>query len=128
MLSGLSAHVNDDPVSFAHDLRAEWRVLVVDAIRQIRANLRQRIVRIEPLCEQLGVCRSHLHHVFVRAGLVSVSDFIKREQLAMALRLLRGTNKPISQIAHETGFLTATHFATFVKRLTGKPPRSLRND
>jgi len=36
------------------------------------------------------------------------------------------TRKPIAEIAHAAGFLTVTHFATFVKRRTGHSPRDLR--
>jgi len=124
--SSLATLMRDALTTYAHDLREGGNALVCDAIRQIRTNLENRIVRLEPLCAQLKVSRSHLHRTFRDAGLVGLSEFIKREQLRLSLRLLRQTTKSVSEIAYEAGFLSVTHFATFVKRRTGKSPRDLR--
>jgi len=139
-LRHLLAESKDDPVSnsaclslltdilttLAVDLREQGNALLGDAVRQIRANLSRGIVRLEPLCEQLHVSRAHLHAVFVRAGLKSPSDFIRHEQLRLALRLLRTTQQPVADIARRAGFISMTHFANFMRRHTGKSARAWR--
>jgi len=124
--AGVMSAMSDALVTYAHDLRSNGNALVFDAVRQIRANLAHGAVRLQDLSEALGVSRSQLHRVFAAQDLGSVSEFVKREQLRLALRLLRETRKPIAEIARAAGFLTVTHFATFMKRRTGHSPRDLR--
>lgn len=120
--------LTDVLISVARDLREDGNGFVGDAIRQIRANLKQGIVRLEPLCAQLHVSRAHLHSVFVHAGLESPSAFIRNEQMRLALRLLQTTRLPIADIAQRAGFISKTHFANFMRRNTGKSAREWRND
>jgi len=124
--SGLGALMASALTTYAHDFMENGNALVCEAIRQIRLNLKNRIVRIDPLCDQLKVSRSYLHRAFRNAGLLGASEFIKQEQLRHALHLLKATDKSIADIAEESGFLSVTHFATFVRSRTGKSPRELR--
>ncbi|MGN0846135.1 MAG: helix-turn-helix domain-containing protein [Kiritimatiellia bacterium] len=121
----LVARLSDALVTFAHDFRERNGILYA-AIRQIRENLRNRIVRLTPLYEQIHVGHTSLHAVFVESGMGSPAEFIRREQLRWAKRLLLTTQKPVSEIALETGFISATYFANFIKRMTGKTAREIR--
>lgn len=112
--------------SMVGDVRENGNALVFDAIRQIRRNLSKGVVRIQDLCNELGVCRSYLHRVFRSAGLGSVAEFIKAEQLHGALAMLRDTDWPISEIARKSGFISVTHFSTFIKKRVGRTPHELR--
>lgn len=118
--------LTDILISVARDLREDGNGFLGDAIRQIRANLKQGIVRLEPLCEQLHVSRAHLHSVFVHAGLESPSAFIRSEQMRLVLRLLQTTRLPIADVAQRAGFISKTHFANFMRRMTGKSAREWR--
>lgn len=119
--------LTDVLISVARDLGVGGNGFLGDAIRQIRANLKQGIVRLEPLCEQLHVSRAHLHSVFVHAGLEAPSVFIRNEQTRLVLRLLQTTRLPIADIAQRAGFISKTHFANFMRRMTGKSAREWRN-
>ena len=119
-------YLSDLVTSIVGDARANGNVLVFDAIRQIRANLSNGIVRLQELCDELNVCRSYLHRVFRDAGLGSIAAFIKSEQLQRALWLLRNTDQPVTEIARASGFISTTHFSTFIRKRVGRPPRELR--
>ena len=119
-------YLSDLVVSIVGDARANGNAIVFDAIRQIRANLSKGVVRLQELCDELKVCRSYLHRVFRDAGLGSVAAFVKAEQLQRALWLLRNTDQPIAQIARASGFISTTHFSTFIRKHVGRPPRELR--
>ncbi len=47
-------------------------------------------------------------------------------RIAEAIRLLKNTDKPVTDIALETGFYSSQHFATTFKKLTGYTPRQFR--
>lgn len=120
------SYLSDFVASVVGDARANGNAIVFDAIRQIRTNLAKGAVRLQELCDELGVCRSYLHRVFRDAGLGGVSAFVKGEQLQRALWLLRNTDQPVAEIARASGFISVTHFSTFIKKRAGRSPRELR--
>jgi transcriptional regulator GlxA family with amidase domain len=97
------------------------------AVRQILKNLKDGIVRLAPLYDQLKVGHTALGNAFKKAGMGSPAEFIRQEQLSLAVRLLVDTRMKISQIARESGFISMTHFANFIKHNTGMSARELRN-
>lgn len=118
--------LSDALVTYAHDLRIGANALIGDAIRQIRANLTRKIVRLTPLYEQLHIGHTALSQAFREAGLGSPAQIIRREQLRLVTDLLKTTRKPIAEIAAETGFISVTHFANFVRRNAGMTARDIR--
>jgi len=49
-------------------------------------------------------------------------------RIAEAIRLLKNSNKPVTDIALETGFYSSQHFSTTFKKLTGYTPRQFRTN
>jgi len=49
-------------------------------------------------------------------------------RIAEAIKLLKNTNKPVTDIALETGFYSSQHFSTTFKKLTGYTPRQFRTN
>lgn len=121
----LVTKLSDALVTFAHEFRENDGMLYA-AIRQIRENLRNRIVRLTPLYEQLHIGHTSLHAAFQKSGIGGPAEFIRREQLRWAKRLLLTTQAPVAEIAETTGFISVTHFANFIKRMTGKTAREIR--
>lgn len=119
-------YLSDLVASIVGDARATGNALVFDAIKQIRENLANGVVRLQELCDELKVSRSYLHRVFRDAGLGGVAAFIKAEQLQRALWLLRNTDWPVAEIGSAAGFISTTHFSTFIRKRVGRPPRELR--
>lgn len=113
--------------TMVRDLRANGNGLVFDAIGLMRKNLANRIVRLEPLCRGLGVSRSCLHAAFVKAGLDTPAEFIRKEQTRLALALLRHTRLSVAEVAAQSGFISAAHFSTFIKTRTGRSPQGFRH-
>jgi len=126
--SKLMTRLSDALVTYAHDLKVGANAVVSDAIRRIRENLKNRIVRLPPLYEQMHIGHTALSRAFKRAGLGSPAEFIRQEQLHHVRHLLTQTQKPIGEIAEETGFISLTHFANFIKRMAGKTAREIRRD
>jgi len=108
------------------EMRESGCPLLFDAIKLLHQNLARGQARLEPLCKELKVCRSYLHRIFVEAGLESPSEMIRQKQLRMAQGLLLNTRETVSSIAGQTAFLSASHFVTFFKRMTGMTPSEFR--
>ena len=123
---GLMMRLTDMLATYAHDLRVGDNSVVGNAIRQIRENLANRVVRLTPLYEQLHIGHTALSRAFKQVGLKSPAAFIRQEQLRRACCLLTQTQKPIAEIAEASGFISLTHFANVVKRLTGRTAREIR--
>src|SRR5450432_163526 len=49
-------------------------------------------------------------------------------RIAEAIKLLKNTSKPVTDIALETGFYSSQHFATTFKKLTGYTPSQFRKN
>lgn len=118
--------LTDILVSMVQDLRSGSCALVFDAVRKIRANLKNRVVRVEPLCRDLGVSRSHLHSAFKQLGIPPPAEFIRREQERLAVSLLENTRLTIAEVAERTGFLSVPHFSTFIRKRVGQTPLTIR--
>ena len=125
-LAALMRRLSEALVTFAHDLRVGANAVVANAVRQIRENLKNGIVRLPPLYEQLHMGHTALGRAFKNAGIGSVAEFIRQEQLRLVVSLLRNTQKPIAEIAEKAGFISITHFANFIKKRTGTTARSIR--
>ena len=123
----LMSRLSDALVTYAHDLKIGANAVVSDAIRQIQANLKDGIVRLTPLYEQMGIGHTALNSAFRQAGMGTPSEFIRMEQLRAVLYLLTHTRKPIAEVAEAAGFISLTHFANFIKRKTGRTARDIRN-
>ena len=114
-------------VSRPDHLTSTWNAPLFQAAYRIHQNLKRGIVRLDPLCSELKVSRSHLHHRFVAAGLPSPSEIIRREQLRLAVRLLRESTLSLVDVMERAGFISQSHFSTFIKRYTGRTPCAIRN-
>lgn len=121
------ARVVDVLKTFQQTLRQQYGTVVNDAVRVIHANLAKGVVGIESVCDVLNVCRSHLHKLFVCNGMGSPAAFIRREQLAVACRLLRTTSLPIVDIGKSVGITSSVYFSSFIRRLTGRTPSEIRS-
>lgn len=87
----------------------------------------------EPLTvERLAEVAGSSVPVFVRAfkahtGLTPY-QYLLRERIALAERLLVATRRPVSEIALDAGFATPSHFAAAFRRRVGVTPTAYRAD
>lgn len=120
------SHLIDALRTFQQMLRQKYGAVLNDAVCVIHRNLSQGIVGLKPVCDALSVSRSHLNDLFVRNGLGSPATFIRRQQLAIACRLLRTTAMPIVEIGKSVGINSSVYFSSFIRRMTGCTPTELR--
>jgi len=91
-------------------------------VQMINQNVAKGQVRIEPVCEALGISRSQLHRIFTRYGFTTVGAYTKNVQFRFAMKLLRVSRLSVSEIAYRCGFASSTNFAAFIRKRTGLAP------
>ena len=85
-----------------------------------------RELRLEELAAVTHMSPYHFARLFKRATGVSPHRFVVRRRIDAAIALLSESTSSISSIGRAVGFGTASHFATTVRRVTGKTPSAYR--
>lgn len=99
------------------------------AIHEAHAFLEQNLASppdIAMLGRRVGINRTKLLYGFKQIYGVSASQFIHRQRMDYALRLLITTDKSILDIAVELGYEHACNFSTRFKGHFGRSPREVR--
>ena len=66
---------------------------------------------------------SHFSKQFKSITGVGLSEYINVSRISKAEKLLRKTNKPITEIATECGFNDSNYFAAVFKKIKGTTPK-----
>ena len=82
---------------------------------------------IETIAREVALSPSHFKRVFREVEGVSPWAYVTERRVRRAEELLR-EERPLSEIAIETGFADQSHFTRVFKRLTGRTPGAARED
>jgi AraC family transcriptional regulator len=82
---------------------------------------------VAELADLSAMSERHLLRLFRTTAGVSVSDYVRRELVARARRLLEEGELPIKQIAHCLGFAAPSSFSLAFRRSTGSTPAHYRS-
>ena len=94
---------------------------VEQAIRYIEEHYSYPIT-IEDIAGYTGVCRSYLYRMFQKILKMSPKDYVEEYRIRQACRLLRGTDMPITAIAHSVGYEDNLYFSKAFKKCKGQTP------
>ncbi|WP_460969290.1 hybrid sensor histidine kinase/response regulator transcription factor [Spirosoma migulaei] len=92
----------------------------------IEQNLTDPAFGVEKLSREMGLSRVQLYRKVQALLDMNVMDYLTEIRLKRAKYFLRETNKPMAEIAIETGFNSAAYFTTFFKQHTKKTPSEYR--
>ena len=74
----------------------------------------------------LAMSRASLYNKMKQLTGLGVSEFINNYRITIASSMLKDTDKPVVEIAFETGFATSRYFSTAFKAATGYTPTAYR--
>ena len=86
----------------------------------------QQGIALEVVAQEVGMSRYHFSRVFKESMGLSPINYIVRQRIERAKKLLAETDLPIADIALQAGFSGQSHFTTFFRKLVGLTPRSFR--
>lgn len=93
--------------------------------QSLRANL-EHPWTLEEMAGLVGLGNTAFSEKVKRHSGFSPLNYLINIRIAEASRLLKSTEKSLTDIAFETGFYSSQHFSTTFKKLTGYTPRDFR--
>jgi len=93
--------------------------------RYVSANIASSI-RVEQMAQTFGMGRSYLCTCFREEAGITLTDFIRREKIGEAQRLLRHTSRSLPDIANYLAFSSQSHFQNAFKQVCGVTPGEYR--
>lgn len=99
--------------------------LYLDVANYVHKHLSEPITT-EKMAYDLGISRSHLSTKFKEDTGENLYDFITKEKMSEAKRLLRYTDKSLTAISYYLGYSSQSHFNRTFKSVTGKTPNDYR--
>jgi len=80
-------------------------------------------LNLQRLSHEYAMSPGHLCRLFKKTMGIGLSEYINISRITAAEKLLRTTDKPITQIATECGFNDSSYFATIFKKHKGITPK-----
>ena len=99
--------------------------LAADVFNYIQHHLSEAITA-ENIAKELYVSRPYLSRKFIEETGESLTDFILKEKISEAKRLLRYSDKSLTAIGNFLGFSSQGHFSRVFKRYTSLTPGEYR--
>lgn len=106
-------------------LRPAAKPALQDAVQYIQSHLSEQL-DAETLSDLCGYSVSYFSRLFHRTYGITVSQYISRQRLELAKRLLEQPGWSISQIAEKAGFSDSSHFIKLFRNAYGETPGVFR--
>ncbi|MCM1079910.1 MAG: helix-turn-helix domain-containing protein [Bacteroidales bacterium] len=116
-----------EPIVIAPRLSEEDEAFMHKLTDFIEKNISNSDISINDIAAATAVSRSGLNRKMRQLLGVTPADFLKEARMKRAVKLLKETTKPVSEIAYLCGFSDPKYFAKCIKASTGKTPRELRD-
>ena len=85
-------------------------------------------IDIDALAKSMYISRTYLAAKFKQETGMTLTDFILKEKIEEAKRLLQYTDKSLSLISDYLGFSSQSHFTKTFKKYCGKTPKEYREN
>ena len=103
----------------------EYVDALIRALRHIESHLEEEI-DLSDIAREAGYSLYHFHRVFQSVVGESRKEYIRKRRLTEAARTLRGSNRPIADIAVECGYQSREAFVRAFLQAFGFPPSACR--
>ncbi|HKF55489.1 MAG TPA: AraC family transcriptional regulator [Blastocatellia bacterium] len=110
--------------------RRKVSIEVPDWLRRTTALLQEQFAEpltLTAIAKIAGVHPVHLARAFHKAYGCTLGEYLRQVRVEFAIRELRATARPLSEVALAAGFSSQSHFSVVFKRHTGFTPAQYRN-
>lgn len=84
-------------------------------------------ITIDALAEKFSVSTSYLKTGFRAVYAISIKRFDREQKMQLAAQLLKSTDRQVSDIAHQFGYINASKFSSAFQSIMGKNPLEYRS-
>lgn len=105
--------------------------LAAGTLRRIGEHIERELsnpISLHDLALAAGLSDCHFARAFKQSVGLPPHRYLMDRRIEKATALIRGTDRPLSQIALEAGFCDQSHFSRSIARATGQTPRALRRE
>lgn len=88
----------------------------------IQGNLGNSDLNVETISHEMGISRAQLYRKIKSITGISPNDIIREARMKRADRLLKTTDKSVSEIAYEVGFSSPSYFTKCYREFFGRTP------
>nr|WP_271196037.1 AraC family transcriptional regulator [Pseudomonas turukhanskensis] len=119
----------------AHDDENDTQHLVTGGLTPWRERLAKKLIHtllgekitVPQLAQACALSRSHFSRAFKRSTGLSPQDWIHRQRIEQAKRLIQESDMTLTQISAECGFCDQAHFSRTFTKTEGVNPMVWRN-
>lgn len=104
----------------------QYRPEIELIVGYVRENLNKEI-SVSQAAKMTRLSESYFAHVFKREMGMSFVDWVNRERIEQARKLLCQTDRRINEIAAEVGIDNANYFSVLFKKVTGQTPKQVQD-
>ena len=104
--------------------------LPIGKLRKVEDYVGERLaedISVEALADLVELSPFHFSRVFKQATGMSPLQFVTRERIVHAQKLIRETSRSLIEIALEVGYTSPSHFAQVFRRVIGVAPTEFRS-
>lgn len=98
---------------------------ITQMVSFLRRNCTKPIGRSE-LAREFKLTPEYVNHLFRTRLHMTPGEFIQRERIAKAIKLLSNGRMNVAEVAYETGFNDPRYFSRLFKKIMGTPPMSYK--
>ena len=103
----------------------ENRMLTVCVVDFVKQNLAEKIVA-DNMALKCGMSKSHFSRTFKKEHDITFQEFLIRQRMNKAVKLLKNSDLHVTQIAHTVGYCELSNFTSTFQRVIGIRPSSFR--
>ena len=100
--------------------------VIIKVCRWIRAHALGQEIRLREAAAQSGLSPSHLSRLFHKSTGMTFQEYVTRYRLEHACHLLTTTQRPVTEIAFESGFQSISQFNRSFKKVCKERPVEYR--
>jgi two-component system response regulator YesN len=114
-----------EKVKIILDERDNSRSVIYKVKHYIAQNLEQELTN-EKIAAQVYLNPVYLNRIFKKETGLTMSDYIQKERIEKARKLLEKTEMPVGVVAMHVGYSNFSHFSRMFRRQTGLSPQNYR--
>lgn len=85
-------------------------------------------VSIKSITTEFAISQGTLYNISREAFGMGISDYIRKQRIKKAIKLISEKNIPVYQVAEEIGIFDANYLTKLIKKETGKTPRQIKKE